>query len=86
MQSNPNTRQMTPVGVIPAPAQKPGAAQRLEQVRHRVRFALRAAEEGPLTVSTADDIARSLTGVMRDLEALQLTIAVMERKEERANG
>ena len=65
------------------PARKPGASQRLEQVRHRVRFALRAAEEGPLTVSTADDIARSLTGAMRDLEALQLTVAVMERQVRR---
>jgi hypothetical protein len=63
-----------------APAHKPDASQKLEQVRNRVRFALRAAEEGPLTVSTADDIARSLTAAMRDLEALQLTVAVMERK------
>ena len=82
MLMNSTTTQTT----LAPPAQKPGAAQRLEQVRNRVRFALRAAEEGPLTVSTADDIARALTGVMRELEALQLTIAVMERKEARANG
>ncbi len=63
-----------------APAQKSDAAQKLGQVRNRVRFALRAAEEGPLTVSTADDIARTLTAAMRDLEALQLTVAVMERR------
>ena len=63
-----------------APAPKPGASQKLERVRHQVRLALRAAEEGPLTVSTADDIARSLTAAMRDLEALQLTLAVMERR------
>ncbi len=63
-----------------APVQKPDASQKLEHARNRVRFALRAAEEGPLTVSTADDIARSLTSVMRELEALQLTVAVMERK------
>ncbi len=63
-----------------APVHKPGASQRLEQVRNRIRFALRAAEEGPLTVSTADDIARTLTAAMRELEALQLTLAVMERK------
>ncbi len=54
--------------------------ERLEHARQRVRFALRAAEEGPLTVSTADDIARTLTAAMRDLEALQLTVAVLERK------
>ncbi len=63
-----------------APSQKPDASQRLEHCRQRVRFALRAAEEGPLTVSTADDIARTLTAAMRELEALQLTLAVMERK------
>ena len=62
------------------PVQKPAASQKLEHARNRVRFALRAAEEGPLTVSTADDIARSLTAALRDLEALQLTLAVMERK------
>ncbi len=62
------------------PTNKPGAAQRLEHARNRVRFALRAAEEGPLTVSTADDIARSLTSALRDLEQLSIQVAVMERK------
>ena len=76
MLGNSTTTQTT----LAALAQKPGASQRLEQVRNRIRFALRAAEEGPLTVSTADDISRSLTSAMRDLEALQLTVAVMERK------
>ncbi len=54
--------------------------ERLEHARQRVRVALRAAEECSLTVSTADDIARTLTSAMRELEALQLTVAVMERK------
>ncbi len=63
-----------------APVQRPDASQKLNTARHRVRFALRAAEEGPLTVSTADDIARTLTAAMRELEALQLTVAVMERR------
>jgi len=62
------------------PVQKSDAAQRLENARQRVRFALRAAEEGPLTVSTADDIARSLTSALRDLEQLSIQVAVMERK------
>ncbi len=56
-----------------APAQKPGAAQKLEQARSRVLFALRAAEEGPLTLSTADEIARALTAVLADLAALPPT-------------
>ena len=46
MLTNFTTTQTT----LAAPAQKPGAAQKLEQVRNRVRFALRAAEEGPPTV------------------------------------
>ncbi len=70
MLHNSTTRQSAQFAQKPAPAQKPGASQKLERVRHQVRFALRAAEEGPLTVSTADDIARSLTVAMRDLEAL----------------
>ena len=80
MLGNSTTRQIGPIGLNPAPAQKPGATQRLEQVRHRGRVALRAAEEGPLTVAADDDIARSLTSAMRDLEAIQLTVAVLERK------
>jgi hypothetical protein len=35
-------------------------------------LALRAAEEGPLTVSTADSIARSLTSAIRDLDSLSV--------------
>ena len=52
------------------PVQKPDASQRLEHARARVLFALRVAEEGELTLATADDIARSLTSAMRDLEEL----------------
>ncbi len=55
-----------------APAQKPDATQRLEHARQRVMLALRAAEEGPLTVSTADSIARSLTSAIRDLDSLSV--------------
>ena len=70
MLSNSTTTQTT--HHTGAPAQKPGAAQRLEHARNRIRFALRAAEEGPLTVSTADDIARSLTSAIRDLDSLSV--------------
>ena len=80
MQSNPTTTRIAPMVQKPAPAPKSDAAQKLEHARQRVRFALRAAEEGPLTVSTADDIARCLTVVMRDLEELTLQVAVMARK------
>ena len=76
MLNNSTTTQTT----LAPPAQKPSASQKLEHVRNRVRFALRAAEEGPLTVAAADDIARSLTGAMRDLEELTLQVAVLTRK------
>ncbi len=76
MLGNSTTTQTT----LAPPVQKSDAAQRLEHARQRVGFALRAAEEGPLTVSTADDIARSLTSALRDLEQLSIQVAVMERK------
>ena len=79
MLSNPTTTQIAAMPQKPS-APKPDASQKLEHARNRVRFALRAAEEGPLTVSTADDIARSLTAAMRDLEDLTLHVAVMERR------
>ena len=79
MLSNPTTTQIAAMPQKPS-APKPDASQKLEHARNRVRFALRAAEEGPLTVSTADDIARCLTSVMRDLEEAQITLAVMEKK------
>jgi hypothetical protein len=66
-----------------APPQKPDATQRLEHARQRVRFAQRsvAANEGRLLdFETAEDINRALVAVARDLEALTLTVAVMQRR------
>jgi hypothetical protein len=66
-----------------APAQKPDASQRLEHARQRVRFAQAsvAASEGRLLdFETAEDINRALVAVARDLEALTLTVAVMQRR------
>ena len=54
--------------------------QKLEQARTRVRLALTAAETGEIGSETFDDIARPLVAVMRELEALQLTWAVLERR------
>ncbi len=73
MQRNANTLRL-------APAPKPDASQKLEQARERVQSALRAAEEGEMSGQTFDDIARPLVAAMRELEALQLTVAVMERR------
>jgi hypothetical protein len=66
-----------------APAQKPGAAQKLEQARNRIRFAQRSvtASEGRLLdFETAEEISRALAAVSRDLEELTLQMAVMARK------
>lgn len=45
-------------------------AARLEQARRRVSQALRAADEGALTVETADAISRALVDAQGDLEAV----------------
>ena len=66
-----------------APAQKPDATQQLESARSRVRTVLRdiqIAEGRFLDFATAEDISRTLSTVMRDLEAVQLSVAVMQRK------
>ncbi len=66
-----------------APAHKPDATQKLESARSRVRAVLRDIQitEGRfLDFDTAEDISRTLFTVMRDLEAVQLQVAVMQRK------
>jgi hypothetical protein len=65
------------------PAPKPSAAQKLEHARQRIRFAQRSvtASEGRLLdFDTAEEINRALVAVARDLEEVQITVAVMERK------
>ena len=70
-----------------APAQqKPDAAQKLEQARVRVRSVLRdiGITEGRfLDFETAEDMSRALSTVLRELDGLQISIAVMSRKEAR---
>ena len=66
----------------PAPAQ-PSARERLEQVRNRLRSVSRnitISEGRLLDFDSAEDMQRTISSVMRDLEALQLTFSVMERK------
>ncbi len=65
------------------PAQKPGASQKLEQARNRIRFAQRSvtASEGRLLdYDTAEEISRALSTAARDLEQLSIQVSVMERK------
>ncbi len=79
MLNNSTTTQTT----AHAPAQKPGASQRLEHARQRIRFAQRSvtASEGRLLdFDTAEEINRALVAVARDLEELTITVAVIERK------
>ncbi len=61
---------------------EPTLAERLEGARQRVRFALsEVASDSAPDCETLDDIARALVLALRELEALQLTVAVMQRKE-----
>ena len=65
------------------PAQKPGASQQLEHARQRVRFAqasVTASEGRLLDFDTAEEISRALAAVSRDLEEVQITVAVTERR------
>ncbi len=73
----------TPSTIHSAPAQKPDATQQLESARNRVRAVMRdiSSTEGRfLDFDTAEDMSRTLSTVMRDLEAVQLSVAVMSRK------
>lgn len=67
-----------------APAhKKPDATQQLESARSRVRAVQRdiqIAEGRFLDFDTAEEISRTLSTIMRDLEAVQLQVAVMSRK------
>ena len=83
MLSNPTTRPTLPVGYKPAPAHKPGASQKLEQARNRIRFAQRSvtASEGRLLdYDTAEEIGRALSTAARELEQLSIQVSIMERK------
>ena len=85
MLMNSTTTQSTESSAPPphAPAQRPPAAQKLEHARQRLRFALRSVSinEGRLLdFETAEELNRTLSAVYRDLEEVQITVAVMERR------
>ena len=55
--------------------------QKLEQARQRVRAALRlAADEAP-SYAVLDDIARTLSVAVRDLEEAAMAVAVLQRRD-----
>jgi hypothetical protein len=62
-----------------AETQEKTPAQRLEEARSRVHAALRTAEEVPLDYQSSDDIARALTGVLREMDMLKMQLMVAER-------
>ncbi len=60
---------------------QPTPAERLEQARQRVRFALNeVASDSAPDCETADEMQRALHATLRDLDALTITLAVMERQ------
>jgi hypothetical protein len=50
--------------------QQPSVADRLENARSRVRFALCCADDGKPTFATLDEISRALVAATSDLSAL----------------
>ncbi len=70
-------------------AEREQPAARLESVRASLRSVSRnitISEGRLLDFDSAEDMQRTLNGVMRELEALQLAVSVMQRKEVLANG
>jgi hypothetical protein len=66
-----------------APTQKPDAVGKLERVRAGLRAVIRdvqVSEGRLLDFDTAEDIMRTLHAAARELEALTVTVACMERK------
>ncbi len=59
-------------------------AQKLEQARQRVRSALCAANNEQPSYAVLDDIARTLSVAVRDLEEAAMAVAVLQRREARS--
>jgi len=57
-------------------------AKRLARARKSVVFALRAIGEGQPDTEAVSDAERALAGALREMEQLQVTLAVMERQHE----
>jgi len=53
---------------------QPTTAQRLENARQRVRFALCAADDGEPTYDTLDAISRALVAATSELETLAIEL------------
>ncbi len=64
-------------------AEESAPAARLERARRSVQSALRAAADGQADVLTLCAIEHALNAALREMERLQLTLAVIERQHER---
>ena len=63
------------------PPTTPQPTERLETVRKQMRFALaEVSADYILDFETRDSIARALVAALRELEAAQLSVAVLQRK------
>jgi hypothetical protein len=57
-------------------------AERLAHARKSVIFALRAIGDGQPDVGAVCDAERALAGALREMEQLQIALALMERQHE----
>ena len=62
-------------------AERDAPAARLERARQCVQSALSAAATGRPDIVTLCDVESSLNAALREMDRLQLTLAVMERRE-----
>jgi len=65
--------------------QQPTPAERLQNARFRVMFALRTAGEGEPTFDTLDEIARALVAANRELETLEIDVEALLNHERMVN-
>ncbi len=80
-----NQSYIRPTSTAIPQAAKPSPTQQLERARKSVQAALRAAADEAPSFALLDDISRSLTQAMRELDGLAITVAVLSRKEAHAN-
>ncbi len=64
-------------------AERDAPAARLERARQCVQSALREAATGRPDIVTLCDIESALSVALREMDRLQLTLAVIERQQER---
>ncbi len=61
--------------------QQPTPAERLQNARSRVNFALQTAGESEPTFDTLDEIARALVAASRELATLEIDVEALLNRE-----